>query len=309
MAARLVARVRAVLGAEVGLRALFEAPTVAGLAERIASAGASTRPPLRACSTRPDPVPLSFAQQRLWFLERMEALGATYNIPVALRLTGGLDVAALTQALGDVVTRHESLRTVFRETDGVPAQQVLPSRNTVVPLPVTATDAADLNRRLAEAARRGFDLADELPLRAELFRLGDAEHVLLLVVHHIAADGWSVGPLARDLAAAYLARRDGAAPSWRPLPVQYADYTVWQRGLLGDRAEPGSLLNGQLGYWRRALDGLPEQLALPFDRPRPPVAGHRGDHVSLHVEPGLHAGLAELARRHGASVHMVLVAG
>ncbi|NUS58566.1 MAG: amino acid adenylation domain-containing protein, partial [Streptomycetaceae bacterium] len=255
------------------------------------------------------PVPLSFAQQRLWFVDRMEALGATYNIPFAFRLTGTLDRAALAGALDDTVARHESLRTVFPDTDGVPYQRVLAPADGLVPLAVTPAAPVDIDRLLAASAGRGFDLAAELPLRAELFAIGDTEHVLLLVVHHIAADGWSVGPLARDLAAAYAARRDGTTAAAEPLPVQYADYALWQRGMLGDRGEPGSVLSRQLTYWQHALDGLPDHVELPFDRPRPPVAGHAGGHVTLAFDPHTEARIREVARARGVSVHMVLHAG
>ncbi|NUP32553.1 MAG: amino acid adenylation domain-containing protein, partial [Streptomycetaceae bacterium] len=270
---------------------------------------AADRPALGAAAHRPEPVPLSFAQQRLWFVDRMEALGATYNIPFAFRLTGTLDRAALAGALDDTVARHESLRTVFPDTDGVPYQRVLAPADGLVPLAVTPAAPVDIDRLLAASAGRGFDLAAELPLRAELFAIGDTEHVLLLVVHHIAADGWSVGPLARDLAAAYAARRDGTTAAAEPLPVQYADYALWQRGMLGDRGEPGSVLSRQLTYWQHALDGLPDHVELPFDRPRPPVAGHAGGHVTLAFDPHTEARIREVARARGVSVHMVLHAG
>ncbi|HEY3896255.1 MAG TPA: amino acid adenylation domain-containing protein, partial [Pseudonocardiaceae bacterium] len=306
-ATRLVTRLRATLGVELALRVLFDTPTVAGVATRLGDAG-----PVRAALTRyarPDPMPLSFAQRRLWFLHQLEGPSATYNVPLVLRLRGDLDRDALRVALGDVVARHESLRTVFPQVDGVPCQQVLDAQVVHPALPVTHASGTDLPGLLATAARRGFDLGVEAPVRAELFTLAPSEHVLLMVVHHIAGDGWSMGPLARELAVAYGARCHGEVPRWAPLPVQYADYTLWQHQLLGEHTDPDSLFATQLGYWTQALAGLPEQLELPTDRARPAVASHRGGQVPIRLEPRLHQGLTGLARRGGASVFMVVQAG
>ncbi|PJN21420.1 non-ribosomal peptide synthetase [Kitasatospora sp. CB02891] len=306
LATRLAARVRSVLGVELGLRALFRAPTVAGLAEALAEAG-NARPAVTR-HQRPETVPLSFAQRRLWFLHRMDGAAATYHIPLALRLTGTLDRAALDEALADVVARHESLRTVFPETGGVPRQHVLDPAAVRLQARTTEVSQDELPEQLAEFARQPFDLAAEPPLRAELFALAPDEHVLLLVMHHIAGDGWSTGPLARDLAEAYAARSQGRAPDLPDLPVQYVDYTLWQRDLLGDAADPGSRFAEQLDYWQRQLSDLPELLQLPTDQPRPAVAGWRGDHVGLELNAELHAALTELARRTGTSLFMVLQA-
>ncbi|MFK0259692.1 amino acid adenylation domain-containing protein, partial [Streptomyces sp. NPDC090445] len=306
LATRLVARVRSVLGVELGLRALFQAPTAAGLAEALTGAG-HARPALTV-HERPEAVPLSFAQRRLWFLHRMDGTAATYHIPLALQLTGTLDRSALDEALADVVARHESLRTAFPEVDGVPCQRVLDPAEARPRARLTEVSQAELPERLAESARQPFDLAAEPPLRAELFAVAPDEHVLLLVMHHIAGDGWSTGPLARDLAEAYAARCEGRAPHRQALPVQYADYTLWQRDLLGDAADPRSRFAEQLDYWKRQLSDLPELLRLPADRPRPAVAGWRGDHVGLELSPELHAALVELARGSGASLFMVLQA-
>ncbi|WP_435823433.1 amino acid adenylation domain-containing protein, partial [Kitasatospora aureofaciens] len=307
LATRLASRARAALGAELEVRTLFEAPTVAALAARLDGSGAA-RPALTA-RARPEQVPLSFAQRRLWFLHRMEGPSATYNMPLALSLTGRLDRSALHAALADVVARHESLRTVFRETDGVPYQVVLSPSEAYPALPVIESDENELTERLAETAQRGFDLAVEPPVRAELYALAPGRHALLVVVHHIAADGWSMGPLSGDLAAAYAARCQGEAPQWSPLPVQYADYTLWQRELLGDSADPDSLFARQLNYWKEELAGLPQQLQLPADRPRPPVASQRGDRVEIRLDADLHQALRDLAAARGASMFMVLQAG
>ncbi|WP_276540091.1 non-ribosomal peptide synthetase [Streptomyces hygroscopicus] len=304
LAARLVNRIRTALDAELSVRTLFEAPTVAALATALDGREAARRPLVPA--QRPEVVPLSFAQRRLWFLGRMEGPSATYNVPVVLRLSGALDRAALELALSDLIGRHESLRTVFPETDGSPRQQVWDPDAVRIPLTVVETTEAALPERLEATATRGFDLTVQLPLRTTLFVLGEREHVLALVIHHIATDGWSTAPLVRDLSAAYAARCAGRAPAWDPLPLAYADYTLWQRDHLGDEDDPDSLAARQLAYWRQALAGLPDELALPTDRPRPAVAGHRGRTLDFAIDPGLYGRLTALARSRGVSTFMVL---
>ncbi|SDG50778.1 amino acid adenylation domain-containing protein [Lentzea fradiae] len=304
LATRLISRVRTVLGAELTLRTLFDTPTVAALAACLGDT--PVRPPL-VRSDRPGSIPLSSGQQRLWFLNRLEGATSTYNIPIALRLAGDLDRDALEQAFADVVDRHESLRTVFPESEGEPRQRVL--EGVRLPITVATTDESTLDKALAAAVSRGFDLTTEIPVRAELFAVGPRDHVLLLVVHHIAGDGWSMAPLAADLAEAYSARRAGDGPGWAPLPVQYVDYSAWHRRLLGDEDDPLSLAAGQLAYWREQLAGLPEQLALPADRPRPSVASHHGDTVRFEIDADLHRALAALGRQSGTSLFMVLQSG
>jgi amino acid adenylation domain-containing protein len=307
LATRLVSRVRATLGVELGLRALFETSTVAGLAGWLDDAG-QARLALTVCE-RPQVVPLSFAQRRLWFLHQMEDSSATYNMPLALRLSGQLDRPALQAALGDVVARHESLRTIFPQIDGVPYQRVLDSEAARPDLPGIAVSHTELPEALAVAARYRFDLSAQPPVRTQLFDLGAEEHVLLMVLHHIAGDGWSMAPLSQDLAAAYTARCQGQVPGWAPLAVQYADYTLWQHRLLGDQADPDSLFATQVRYWTEALAGLPERMVLPTDHPRPAVASYRGSQVTVRLDAALHQGLVGLARRGGVSVFMVLQAG
>ncbi|MER8188656.1 amino acid adenylation domain-containing protein, partial [Kitasatospora sp. NPDC094015] len=298
---RLVSRIRTELGIEAPIRALFDAPTVAALAERLGGAG-EARGGLRSVD-RPESVPLSFAQQRLWFLNRFEDAGSTYNIPIGLRLSGAVDVAALGGALRDVVGRHESLRTVFPELEGVPFQRVLPVSEVGELLTLVDGSAG-----LAEAAACSFDVTVDLPLRAWLFRESEQESVLLVVVHHIAADGWSMAPFARDLAEAYAARTTDRAPGWAALPVQYADYTLWQRELLGEESDPGSLISAQLAYWRSTLAELPAELALPADRPRPAESGARAELVDFALDAATSQALGALARECGATVFMVVQA-
>nr|WP_280271782.1 non-ribosomal peptide synthetase [Nocardia wallacei] len=304
LATRLVSRIRAVLGVEVPIRTVFDAPTVAQLAAGL-DTGARVRPALSA-RPRPDVVPLSFAQRRLWFIHRLEGLSATYNIALALRVTGAFDVAACRAAVGDVLARHESLRTIFFEDDGTPVQRVLDAAQLVAPVTVCDVDAAELDSAVTASVRYGFELSSEIPLRTTVFRVGARDCVLVVLIHHIAADGWSMTPLLRDLATAYTARLGGRAPDWEPLPVQYADYTLWQQELLGSHLDHESVLFQQFEYWRRELDGVPEQLRLPTDRPRTRLADYRGDMVLFSIDVDTRAAVERLAAREGATVSMVL---
>ncbi|MGW6868503.1 amino acid adenylation domain-containing protein, partial [Streptomyces sp. NPDC054901] len=306
LATRLAGRIRTALGVELSVRQLFETPTVAGVAATLDDAERA-RTPLTA-GPRPDRLPLSSSQQRLWFLHRLEGPSPTYNITGALRLTGPLDPEALRGAFQAVVVRHESLRTVFTEDTLGARQTVLAPDAVRFELPVRDTTADRLDADLARAGRHSFDLTRDVPVRAELLRLAPAEHALLLSVHHIAGDGWSLGPLVRDLATAYTALAGGRAPEWTPLPVQYADYALWQAARLGDAADPASVAGRQLAHWKQALAGAPDLLELPADRPRPAVASHRGGRVPVTVPAGLHGRLTSLARESRTSVFMVLQA-
>ncbi|MFZ2175125.1 MAG: amino acid adenylation domain-containing protein, partial [Rhodococcus sp. (in: high G+C Gram-positive bacteria)] len=315
-ATRAVARLRAALDTDIGVRALFEAPTALAFAARIehAGAGPSGRPALTA-GDRPDRIPLSYAQQRMWFINQFDTSSPAYNIPMVVRLTGDLDVDALTAAVTDVVTRHESLRTRFPLRDGEPVQEILVptghqgcGRSEQAPI-LAATAVADESRLREELTRlvaAGFDVATAVPLRVALFSLDPTDHVLAVVVHHILADGFSMAPLVRDVMIAYESRVHGRAPAWTPLPVQYADYTLWQRRLLGSEDDPGSLISRQLAYWESALAGLPELLELPTDRRRPAQQSFHGDRVRFAIDPGLHERIRTAAREHRSTEFMIV---
>ncbi|MGC4904013.1 amino acid adenylation domain-containing protein, partial [Micromonospora echinospora] len=303
---RLASRIRTSLDLEIDIRSLFEAPTVAGVSELLDSAGAA-RGAIES-GHRPERIPLSFAQRRLWFLHRLEGPSPIYNMPLSLRLSGQVDVDAMRAALADVVARHESLRTLLVDDVDEPYQLILPPDRALPELTSVRTEADEVDAAVAAAARHPFDLATELPLRVWLFTYGEDEHVLLLLVHHAAADGWSIPLLARDFATAYRARTRGEEPAWRPLPVQYADYSLWQQRLLGSEEEPDSLIRRQLDHWTTALADLPQELELPTDRPRPAVSGDRGDRVEFDVSAATHARLVELCRTNHATTFMVLQA-
>ncbi|CAF1725633.1 Dimodular nonribosomal peptide synthase [Bacillus subtilis] len=307
LAARLMSRIREVMGAELGIAKLFDEPTVAGLAAHLDLAQ-SARPALQRAE-RPEKIPLSFAQRRLWFLHCLEGPSPTYNIPVAVRLSGELDQGLLKAALYDLVRRHESLRTIFPESQGTSYQHILDADRACPELHVTEIAEKELSDRLAEAVRYSFDLAAEPAFRAELFVIGPDEYVLLLLVHHIVGDGWSLTPLTRDLGTAYAARCHGRSPEWAPLAVQYADYALWQQELLGNEDDPNSLIAGQLAFWKETLKNLPDQLELPTDYSRPAEPNHDGDTIHFRIEPEFHKRLQELARANRVSLFMVLQSG
>jgi amino acid adenylation domain-containing protein/non-ribosomal peptide synthase protein (TIGR01720 family) len=251
-------------------------------------------------------IPLSFAQIRMWFLHRLEGPSATYNIPFVLRLEGTLDTTVLATAVTDVVTRHESLRTLIAESaDGTPEQRILPAEEATLAFRVVDVTADAVDAAVHEAACETFDLVTDLPFRTTVCRVAPQEHVLVFVFHHIAADGASMAPFLRDLMAAYAARHRGRSPRWVPLAVQYKDYTLWQRQLLGDEADPESIAAAQLAYWKEELAAVPQPLQLPLDRPRPTVASYRGGGVAFELEPDLLTRLQKLAADRGATAPMV----
>jgi len=309
LAIRLVRRIREVFGADLPVSAVFEAPTVAALAATIAANGGSARPALRT-TERPDRVPLSYAQQQLWFLEEFGDAGSAYHVPVLVRLSGPVDTAALHSALGDVLARHESLRTVYPAHEQVPYQHVLDPDTAARHLPFDTVPIAeaDLDAAVAVAVARPFALATDLPLRARLFRLAPENHVLLLVMHHITGDAMSWAPVWRDFTAAYETRARGEIPAPPELPAQYADFAVWQREMLGSEADPDSVVRRQLDFWRTTLAGAPEELALPFDRPRTAASTPAGGRVPFAVDAETHGRLGDLAHRGGATVFMVVQA-
>ena len=305
-------RLRAALGHEVPVRMLFEAPTVSALAARLSTlvrGGLGARSPELLPASRADAPPLSFAQQRLWFLDRLEPNSPLYNIALAMTLEGVLDLGALEKAFHELVRRHESLRTTVRQGAQGAVQHISPS----VSVPLSGVDLSGLpvEARAPEALRLGmqeeqrpFDLGMGPLLRVTLLKLSEQEHVLVLVLHHIVADGWSMGVLTKELEALYTAHVKGSQAALPELPVQYADYAVWQREWL-----KGDVLEEQLSWWRAKLDGAPEALELPTDRPRPAVQGHRGASLAVRLSFELSAKLKRLSRAEDVTLYMTLLAG
>ncbi|GAB6922394.1 hypothetical protein JCM9803A_28440 [Rhodococcus erythropolis] len=305
IAAKLAGRLSAAFDVRVQVKTLFESSTVASLASVLGSSAGRVRVPLSA-QTRPERVPLSLAQQRMWFLSRFDAVSGVNNIPIVLRLSGTVDIAALGAAVSDVVARHEVLRTVYPEFEGVGFQRVLSADEFEVEVSPELVSEADLLKVLAPVVTEGFDVTSEVPLRVRLFQTGPSEFVLALVIHHIAADGVSLGPLVRDVSVAYVARAGGQVPQWAPLAVQYADFALWQREVLGSEGDPSSLMSEQLGYWTSVLAGLPERIDLPADRQRPLVASNHGASYQFSVDERLHRALEQLALDRSVSLFMVV---
>ncbi|RUL69106.1 non-ribosomal peptide synthetase, partial [Dyella choica] len=304
LATTLVSRIRSELAAELPIRALFETPTIAQLADQLMLDHVA-REPLRPVQ-RPERIPLSFAQQRLWFLQQLEGPNANYNVPVARRLEGELQVDVLQAALGDLLERHESLRTVLQQDEDGIWQIVLPAGSARLSLEHVTCDSTQVQELLHNHSMHCFDLARELPVRAWLFTLSAREHVLLILMHHIASDGWSWAPFFRDLGEAYASRLGGSVPAWSALPLHYADYALWQREWLGDEDDPASAIAGQIRHWKKALNKLPEQLELPADFPRPAVSSYRGEQWGFELDAETYESLLDLARSSQASLFMVL---
>lgn len=297
LAARLVNRVRSRLGAEIDLRDVFAAPSAAALARRLAATTSPSRPQLTA-GPRPEVLPLSAGQRRMWFGYADREAGAGYHVARRYELRGPLHPAALRAALDAVVGRHEALRTVYQVIDGRPHQRVLDPELARVGLPLVDLDESRLGESVEEIARRRFDLATDLPLRAALFRLGPEHHVLALVLHHIACDGWSMAPLLADLATAYAALVRGDDSRLPPLPVNYADYALWQQ-----RTAPWAA--PALSFWTAALAGLPAESGLPPARPRA-LAGRRAGVVPVIIGPDLRQAVAAFAYDCRATTFMVI---
>jgi amino acid adenylation domain-containing protein len=311
LAAQVVSRVREAFSVELPLRSLFERPTVAGLAKVVGlllrgGAGSSLPPVGRA--DRRGALPLSYQQQRLWFFSQLQPESPLYNLPAAVRIEGRLDEAALARTLGEIVRRHESVRTSFREVGGQPAQFIAQTFDVPLPLAdVSGLPAAareeEARRLVSEEARRPFDLEHDLLLRGLLIRLAEEEHIALLTMHHIASDGWSMDVLVREVAALYEAFAKGEPSPLKELELQYADYAVWQRGQLRDEA-----LEEHLGYWRRQLAGAPASFELPADFPARETASGRGAAHLFQIPADTTAALRAFAARSGATLYMTLLA-
>jgi amino acid adenylation domain-containing protein/thioester reductase-like protein len=311
LATQLISRLRDTFCVELPLRGLFESPTVAGLSERLETLLRTEQglvaPPLLPVS-REGEMLLSFAQARLWFLEQLEPGSYAYNMPAAVRLTGSLNVAALKQSLQEIVQRHEALRTTFAIVSGEPLQVIAPVLALTVPLVdlcqlPEATQEVEVERLAIESAQQPFDLARGPLLRATLLQLGEAEHVLLVTMHHIVSDGWSIGVMIRELATLYEAFSTGKASPLPPLPIQYADFAHWQRQWL-----QGEVLAAQLSYWQQQLAGAQTVLELPTDRPRPTVQTFRGASLFLALPEPLSQKLKSLSQRSGVTLFMTLLA-
>ena len=343
LATQVVSRLREAFGVELPLRLLFQSPSVAGLAEHVEAARQHATCQAEAIRriSRHGQLALSFAQERLWFLDQLEPGNPFYNVPIALSLKGPLDIAALGRSLGAIVRRHEVLRTTFPAVDGRPVQVVADRRDVLLPV-VELTGLEDgprteeTARLVQEEAKRSFDLVAGPLLRARLLRLGRDDHVLLLTMHHIVSDGWSLGVLVKELAPLYVAFRQAhagprleghptaqpgegspfdipeasAAPARRPpeaplpdLPIQYADFAAWQRDWLR-----GAVLDAQLAYWKRQLANTPPVLELPADRPRPPAQSYQGSSVQFLVDADVISALRVLSRRAESTLFMTLMA-
>ncbi|HST59426.1 MAG TPA: amino acid adenylation domain-containing protein, partial [Longimicrobium sp.] len=305
VATRLLSRIRRALGVELPLKALFGAPTLAALAEQVEAAraaadGTERIPPIRPQPREAEP-PLSFAQERMWFLDRLSGDRGTYNVPVVLELRGALDADALGGALADLVARHEALRTRIAERDGTPVQHI--DAHPSFALRVEDAAEAELDARLDAEAGAPFDLAAELPIRAVLYRTAPDAHVLALTLHHVATDGWSNGILLRELATLYAARARGAEAELPPLPLQYADYAAWQRRWLR-----GDTLARQMDFWRRRLAGAPPVLELPTDRPRPARQSFRGAAHGFRIPDGAAQGIVAFAAAEQVTTFMAALA-
>ena len=311
LAMQLVSRVRESLHLELPLRTVFESPTVAEMAASLHTLhpedARAVAPPITRAD-REQPLPLSFAQQRLWFLDQLQPNSSFYNIPAAVKLNGELNVEALGQSISEIVRRHESLRTSFNMFDGQPVQVILPAE----PTSLVVTDLSHLLEAEREkevmkiATEQGlepFDLEVGPLLRVGLLRLGDEEHVLVLVMHHIVTDGWSISILLRELKVLYQAYREGVVSPLPELTIQYADFAHWQRQWLS-----GTVLEQQLAYWREQLVGAPPVLELPTDHPRPAVQSHRGSHQVKVLSAELSAALKRLTQREGVTLFMTMLA-
>ena len=307
LAMGMISRIRQKLGAELGLKSLFAQPTLQGLAGEVSQAGASALPAIGAAD-RSAALALSFAQQRLWFLCQMDGVSQAYHMPAGLRLRGRLDVGALEGALDRIVSRHEVLRTTFAVVEGQPVQRIGRAEQGLSLRVHDLRGHSEADRELQELAREeaqeGFDLQAGPLVRGRLIVLGEEEHVLLVTMHHIVSDGWSMGVLVEELSALYAAFAEGKEDPLAPLSIQYADYAAWQR-----RWVSGAVLQAQGAYWQRTLAGAPAVLELPTDHPRPSEQTYEGGRVALEFDAGLSDRLVAFSRGNGVTLFMTLLAG
>ncbi len=314
LATRVVARVNGVLGSALTLRDVFDHPTIAGLATIVDASREGEVGPASMLRVgdlqRPDVLPVSFGQQSLWLIEQLGGPGGRYVVPVVRRLSGDLDGQALGQAVRDVVARHEALRTLILEENGQLQQVVVPAREATTDLRLAVEDFAGLGEaaidaRITELVRQGFDLAADIPVRAGLLQVDGAEWVLVLAVHHHAVDEWSLPSVLGDLSTAYQARVAGEEPGWAPLPMQYADYALWQRETLGDPGDADSEISRLLRYWQEVLEDAPEESTISLDRARPAEPTYRGEDVEFTIAPGTVGGLRKVADQLGVTTFVI----
>src|SRR5215472_8606316 len=308
LAVRVVSRVRGLLGKQMKLTDLFTHPVLAELVQKLSAAGRWELPPLTR-TERSERLPLSFAQQRLWFLGQMEGGSEAYHSPMRMRLRGALDVGALRRALDRIVARHEVLRTTFAVVEGEPVQSIHAVEQARFELSEEdlrerGETSEELARRIEEEAERPFDLASGPLIRGQLLQVADAEHLLVITMHHIVTDDWSMGIFLKELNTLYAAFREGQADPLPELELQYADYAVWQRQLI-----EGEMLQQQAEYWKESLAGAPALLELPWDHARPAQQDYSGGFSPIELEETLLIGLKELSQRHGATLFMTLLGG
>ncbi|MGW6442865.1 amino acid adenylation domain-containing protein [Lentzea sp. NPDC055074] len=310
LATRVVARANALLGTALTLRDVFDHPRISELARIAASstATAATSGPRIGDLPRPAVLPVSHGQQALWLIDQLGGPGGRYVVPVVLRLGGALDPDVLTMAVRDVVSRHESLRTLLVEKDGTLRQVVVPATEAAerLSLSVEDVDAAGVDARVDAVVQARFDLAADIPIRVALFRAGADDWVFVVAVHHHAVDEWSFPSLLSDLSAAYQARAAGEEPGWTPLRAQYADYAIWQRDVLGEASDASSPLSRHIAYWRDVLADAPDESTIALDRPRPVAPTHRGADLRFTVDPQVVTGLRQVAAEQGVSMFMAL---
>jgi amino acid adenylation domain-containing protein len=311
LATQVISRIRAAFQIELPLRRLFETPVIAelalGIEAEIRNEAGVQAPPLEK-ATRTGSIPLSFAQQRLWFMQQLEPDSPFYNMLTAVRLQGELNTAALERVLNEILRRHEALRTAFSHQDGLPLQLITPHCDILLPIvELQSLNESERENRALELAQQEaqlpFDLSTGPLLRARLLKLSEKEHIVLFTLHHIVSDGWSLGVLVKEVASLYEAFSRGDESPLEELAIQYADYSIWQRDWLS-----GEVLEKQLSYWREQLTGAPPVLELPTDRPRPAVQSYRGAHALVEIDKEIVEGLKGITREEGATLFMVLVA-